>query len=56
MLGQVWQWCNDTNKNKYVLKGGSWDSPKNLINTDSKMMVIKEFKSDAVGMIGVRNK
>lgn len=56
MMGVVWQWCNDTEKNKYVLKGGSWDSPKNLINADSRMMVIKEFKSDAVGMIGVRNK
>ncbi len=56
MLGLVWQWCNDSKKNKYVLKGGSWDCPKKLINTSSRMMVVKEFKSDAVGMIGVRNK
>lgn len=56
MTGLVWQWCNDSKKGKYMLKGGSWDSPESLINTNSRMMVVKDFKSDALGMIGVRNK
>lgn len=55
VYGLVWEWCSDSIKGKYILKGGAWDCSKKQCNKSSRLNVVPNFRSDAVGLRGVRN-
>ncbi|MCR5613729.1 caspase family protein [Treponema sp.] len=55
VYGLVWEWCSDSLKGKYVLKGGAWDCSKKYCKSSASLYAVKEFKSDSVGFRGVRN-
>ncbi|WP_191016155.1 caspase family protein [Treponema zioleckii] len=55
MNGLVWEWCADGREEKKAAAGGSWDSEKEFCASESFVLNVPEYKSDATGFRAVRN-
>ena len=53
MPGNVWEWCQDSDKTKRVLRGGSWVFSTNILRLDSRICTTR-FPATRFNGVGFR--